>query len=59
MTSGWIQVTCPVCHVDQPARLRFKLGETDHTANAVAVSVEADMTNVNAHVEACKRGHGQ
>jgi hypothetical protein len=59
MMPGWIQVPCPVCRVDQPAALKLQLGPVDYTANSVAVTVQADMTNVNAHVETCKRRHGQ
>ena len=59
MTPGWVQVECPICHVQQPAPLSLELGEVDYDKNELPVQVKADLRSVNAHVETCKRRHGQ
>lgn len=56
MGAGFIQVKCPCCGVDQPARLRLTLTPaTDFTTDTATVQVEADLRPVNEHVKACAR----
>lgn len=54
MGAGFVQVKCPVCGVDQPARLSVALDPPpDFVKDTATVTLTADMRPVNQHVKAC------
>jgi hypothetical protein len=54
MGAGFIQVKCPSCGVDQPARLSVALDPPpDFVQDTAPVTVTADLRAVNEHVKAC------
>lgn len=56
MGAGFVQVKCPSCGVDQPARLRLVLDpEPDFVQDTATVRIAADLRAVNEHVKACIR----
>ena len=56
MGAGFVQIKCPHCGVDQPARLRLALEpDPSFVRDEVTVTVTADTTAVNQHVMACAR----
>ncbi|NUS27523.1 MAG: hypothetical protein HOV92_25295 [Streptomyces sp.] len=56
MGAGFVQVKCPYCHVDQPARLSLAIEPTpDFNRDEVKVRLTADMRTVNQHVNTCAR----
>lgn len=56
MGAGYVQVRCPACNVDQPAKLAIVVDTSDDfTRPTVAATMSVDMRSVNAHVEACRK----
>jgi hypothetical protein len=60
MDLGFVQVRCPSCQVDQPARLAIIPEKCDDfTRSNLTATLRIDMRSVNAHVEACRKGRAR